>query len=304
MKIAYLVLAHNTPNHLKRLIQSLSSGSSSFFIHLDKKSNYEDFLSIEAENVHFTKERIPVFWGDYSQVEAIVVLLKNAFENKIKFDRFVLLSGADYPLRQAAYIEAFFKENKGKEYISMVEMPSLSAGKPISRLTTYKLRPGDRHFINFVKKILMNLKIWPRKRDHTKYLINLTPYGGSTWWALTRNAVDYILSFITSRPRVVNFFKNTVCPDEVFFQTILGNSDFKNNIKRSVTYADWSQGGPNPATISEKHIEYFKTTLAFSADGVFGGGELLFARKFPDSSENLVSMLRQQIHEHVDGPSR
>jgi len=294
MKIAYLILAHNTPHHMKRLIKSLSSDSSSFFIHLDKKVHNKEFLGIEGNNVCFTQERVPVFWGDFSQVEAILVLLRTAFYDQRKFDRFVLLSGADFPLRSAANIEKFFLTNKNKEYINLVEMPSVAVGKPISRLTTYKLRPGDGKIINTAKKVLIKIGILPCKRDYRKFLLDLTPYGGSTWWALTREAVDYILRFIHEKPQVVHFFKNTVCPDEAFFQTILGNSDHKLRIVGNLTYTDWSAGGQSPANISEKHLVFFKSTSHF------GEREMLFARKFTDDSENLVSMLEDQVRETED----
>jgi hypothetical protein len=190
MKIAYLILAHNTPNHLRRLIKSLSSTSSSFFIHLDKKSNAKEFLGIGENDIYFTQERIPVFWGDFSQVDAILLLLKTALADQRNFGRFVLLSGADYPIRSTFYIEQFFQINEDKEYIDLVEMPCLREGKEISRLTTYTLRPGDGRIINIVKKILMMVGVIPCERDYNTYLRNLSPYAGATWWALTREASD------------------------------------------------------------------------------------------------------------------
>jgi hypothetical protein len=92
----------------------------------------------------------------------------------------------------------------------------------------------------------------------------------------------------------VEFFKNTFCPDESFFQTILGNSRFKSRIVRSLTYADWIAGGLNPGNISEKHLAFFRSTSSFSVDSLLGAGEMLFARKFSDDSEELVSRLEDQ----------
>lgn len=298
MKIAYLILAHNTPKHLQRLITALSSGSSSFFIHLDKKSNIDDFLGIKGNNVHFTRERVPVFWGDFSIVEATLILLRTALADRCNFDRFVLLSGADYPLRSAAYIEQFFESNPNKEFINLVAMPSEVAGKPTSRLTTYKLRPGDRTISKVIRKVLMQVGVLPRKRDYKTYLGDLAPYGGSAWWALSREACDFILTFVKKEIQVVDFFKNTICSDESFFQTILGNSHFRSRIVRNLTYADWSAGESSPAYITEKHLTFFQSTSSFTPDGVFGGGEMLFARKFSDGSEDLVAKLENQIGEN------
>ncbi|KAF3981320.1 MAG: beta-1,6-N-acetylglucosaminyltransferase [Methylococcales symbiont of Hymedesmia sp. n. MRB-2018] len=295
MKIAYLILAHNTPNHLQRLIKALSSDSCEFFIHLDKKYNNKEFIGIQEHNVHFTEERVPVFWADFSQIEAILILLKTALLDRIKFDRFVLISGVDYPLRSVARIEEYFQNNKKKEFI---DFDSDSCKKMVlRRLTTYSLRPGDGKVINILKKILMRVGILPSKRDYKKCFLDLVPYGGSGWWVLTREAVDYIWQFIHEKPHIVNYFKNTVCPDESFFQTILGNSHFKPMITGNFTYTDWSGGGSSPANISEKHLGIFKSISSSSVDSPFGRRENIFARKFTDDSARLVSILDKQISE-------
>ena len=293
MKIAYLILAHNTPKHLQRLITALSSSSSCFFIHLDKKSDVDAFLGIDGDNIHFAETPIPVFWGDFSQVEAILVLLRAAFADRCCFDRFVLLSGADYPLRTAFYIETFFENNQSKEFMDLIAMPSDIAGKPISRLTTYKLRAGGRTVSKVMRKVLMAAGALPKRRDYKTYLRDLAPYGGSSWWAISREACDFILTFVHKNIEVVTFFKNTHCPDECFFHTILGNSPLRSRIVRSLTYADWRAGKSSPAFINEEHLAFFQSTSSFAADGVLGGGEMLFARKFTDESGDLVARINR-----------
>src|SRR6185503_994878 len=256
MKIAYLILAHNTPRHLSRLVAALSSESSDFFIHIDRKSNADDFRTTERPGVHFAEERVAVFWGDFSQVEATLVILRAALADPRDFDRFVLLSGSDYPLRSASYVEQFFARNADKEFINLVTMPSQEAGKPLSRLTTYQVRPGEPTIGRIVRKALMKLRIKASRRDYTLYLRDLVPYGGSTWWGLSREACEHVVSFVDTESQVVAFFKNTVCPDESFFQTILGNSPFRSRIARNLTYTDWREGRSSPDVITVKHIEF------------------------------------------------
>ncbi len=301
MNIAYLILAHNTPKHLQRLINALSSRSSSFFIHLDKKSNADDFIEIHGRNIHFISDRVAVFWGEFSQVEAILILLRTALADKYNFDRFVLLSGSDYPLRSASYIEAFFERNPNTEFMNMVAMPADSIGKPISRLTTYRLRSQASPISSVIRKILTRVITLLYKRDYKFYFGDFTPYGGSTWWALSREACIFILTFVEKEIQLVNFFKNTLCPDESFFQTILGNSIFRLRIVKNITY---TAGYPGKYTrwgggrmVAEKHLAYFFSALPFITSGVFGNGEKLFARKFADESEDLVAKIKNQISE-------
>jgi hypothetical protein len=297
MKIAYLILAHNTPRHLSRLVAALSSESNGIFIHLDRKSNEHDFRITEGPGLHVAEERVAVYWGDFSQVEATLVILRAALADPRHFDRFVLLSGSDYPLRSASYIEQFFARNSDKEFINLVRMPSQEAGKPLSRLTTYRVRPGEPTIGRIVRTVLMKLQIQASRRDFTLYLRDLVPYGGSTWWGLSREACEHIVSFVDEERQVVAFFKNTVCPDEAFFQTILGNSRFRSRIARNLTYTDWSEGASSPAVITENHLALLRDHPWFPPDSVYGEGEILFARKFTDGSESLVARLREQIGE-------
>lgn len=60
MNIVYLILAHNNSMHLQRLINAISSNSSDIFIHIDRKSNMQNFSSVNGDRVHFILERIPV----------------------------------------------------------------------------------------------------------------------------------------------------------------------------------------------------------------------------------------------------
>ena len=290
MKIAYLIAAHNNPFHLDRLIAALSSKSVSFFIHVDKKSNFDDFLKLEKENVHFTIERVPVYWGDFSQVEASLIMLRAALSDKNNFDRYVLLSGVDYPIRSTTYIEKYFKEHPVAEFITLVAMPSESHKKPTSRLTTFVIRPGGNRIVRFAKKVLKKFGFRRPDRDYKTAFANLQPYGGSSWWAFSRSASQYIVDFVAKENQLVNFFKNTICPDEQFFHTIVGNSPHMKNVVNNLTYDDWSAGGASPEIIEDRHLHLFKE-MALQKSTV----EILFARKFDGKSSEILIKIDNEL---------
>lgn len=300
MRVAYLILAHNNPNHLQRLITALSSSSSVCFIHIDRKSNIEVFSNIHDDSIYFSEKRASVTWGDFSQVTAILYLLNMALSQQPKFDYFVLLSGTDFPLKSAAGIENFFQRNSGTEFINIVQMPCETMGKPISRLTTYKVRPSESRFIRVIRKRMVEFGVVPRYRNYESYFHELIPYGGSTWWALSREACKYIKSFVERETRIVNFFKNTVCPDESFFQTILGNSPYRAKVCRNLTYTDWSEGGGSPASLTEKHLQFFEANPSIVVNDGYGTGEVIFARKFSDESPNIVIELERLIRQREE----
>lgn len=298
MKIAYLILAHDNPRHLGLLVGALSSSRSTFYIHIDKKSDLNHFLYIKNENVVFIEHRISVYWGDFSQVEAILVLMQKALADSRHFDRFVLLSGADYPLRSLPYIENFFECNPHAEFMDLIRMPSEAAGKSITRLTHYNYRPSTANSMltRLALKALIRIGVIP-KRDYKKYFGHLVPYAGATWWALSQEACRFILEFVDQETSLVNFFKNTYCPDEMFFQTILGNSSFGEKICQNLTYTDWSAGGARPAYISERHLAFFRLTSTSVLDNLHCTDGMLFARKFSDEQGNVVVSLSEIIKE-------
>ena len=300
MKTAYLILAHNNPNHLGELIKAVSSQRSTCFVHVDNKSEEQDFLHISGPDVLFSDKRVAVHWGDFSIVEATLILIRQALSHPRCFERLVLSSGVDYPLRSAGEIDTFFQEHPLDEFINIVQMPAKTERKPMWRLTTHRFSsPGDPFMKKLIRKIGAGTGFGRvlRTRAYQKHFRGLTPYAGDQWWALTRDACKYILDFIEKEPAIYKFFRNTRCPDEMFFQIILGNSFFKEKMCRNLTYADW--GGivsSHPARISEEHIhELFSSGLSFSSEDWYGPGPILFARKFSDDQNCLIRSVNQLI---------
>ena len=44
MKYAYLILAHNNPQQLERMLNMLQDPAAEFYIHVDKKSDIRTFV--------------------------------------------------------------------------------------------------------------------------------------------------------------------------------------------------------------------------------------------------------------------
>lgn len=307
MTIAYLILAHNTPNHLSRLIHALDSPKVLFFVHVDRKSDISSFRDRLSQcNVIFLEDRVAVYWGEFSQVRAILRLMKEALYHSPDSDYLCLLSGSDYPLRSPQYIDDLLSRNQGREFINLVRMPCEAVGKPLDRLHQYRLQTPHGSQLVIRTVALLNWLISDRlrlRRDYSRVLNGLTPYAGSEWWTLTGDACRHVLSFIDRRPDVVTFFKNVYAPDESFFQTIIGNSEFATRQVRNLTFADWSRPTGGPAIIDEDHLEGFLKAECVMADDVYGRGELVFARKFTDDSSHLTDFIDAHIVKRDTGGS-
>jgi Core-2/I-Branching enzyme len=302
LKIAYLVFAYKNPKLLGRVVDWLSCEGCSFFIHIDAKSDLDDFSAIRGQNVFFTSRRIPVYWAEFSGVEAILLLIREALASPRRHDYFVLLSGSEFPLRSREYIHRFFEAHPGSEYITMVRVPG--PGKPLSRLTTLRF-PSTRPFLRLLFRALA--KIGLARRNYRKHLGCLDLYSGNTWWALSREACEYISEFAKHDQKLAKFLKNAHAPEETFIHTVLGNSPFKSRVRRNLMYEDWDVPGVRhgPRLLSAEHLEFFASRDEICVEDIHGPGELLFARKFSDDDLSLIDRVEEMIrNKQSSGPDR
>lgn len=290
MKIAYLTLVHRNPKLLGRLIQILSTEDSGFFIHVDRKSNISDFSSIKGKDIHLIQERRSVFWGEFSQVEASLDLIRIALRSDVQYEYFVLLHGSDYPLRSSNYIDRFFEENNGLEFISAVKMPA--PGFPLFKINKVRY-PSDKPIRRFVSRLVT--KVGLGYRDYRKSLPGMAAYGGDACWALSRNACEYVMEFVGDHPEILRYFARTLTSDEMFFHTILGNSSFRGRMRKSILYTDWPELGNHPNEIGEKNLTFFEGQEKVWTEDQFGAGEALFARKFSDNRLDLLDRMDEMI---------
>jgi hypothetical protein len=290
MKIAYLLIFHKDPVLLKRAIETLSSESCGFFIHIDQKSDIRKFSDISGENIFFSKERIPVHWGEFSQIDATMLLVRQALASSANYDYFIFLQGSTYPLRSGPYIQRFLEENRGWEFVDLVKMPA--PGYPLSKVNTLAY-PSHMPVRRFAARALAKMGL--PLRDYRKHLRGMEPYAGHAWWALSRDACQYLAEFITSNPHVAKYFQKTFAPDESFFHTILGNSSLRPRFRRSFVYADWSTCDAHPAMLNEEHIRFFAAQEKVWVEDEWGPAEMLFARKFSDERLDLLQQVDEMI---------
>jgi hypothetical protein len=281
--INYLILAHADYRHLDSLINALDDKDVFFFIHIDKKAkvHYQN----SKNNVFILKERITVNWGGFSMVEATLNLMEFAVRT-INEGYYCLISGGDYPIKNNDFVKEALSKNC--EYIDI--LPAPLQNKPMKRFK-FLYFDIDRRNKNlsyyFYTIVERSLRILYGKRD-----MPFEIFVGSQWFALTKECVDYILNTIKNRPEYIRFFRYTLVPDEAFFQTIIGNSEFYSKTKPNLTFQDWN-AIPAPAMISGKHIELFKQKSEFEDD--WGRRIPFFTRKFNDQSKAIIERIEREL---------
>lgn len=110
--------------HALKCTVDLLKNDMDIVIHVDAKSDIKQYDSIK-EFVTFTEERIDVRWGHYSQILAMLVLLKY-MKSKEKYHYISIISESDIPLKTGKEINTFLTLHKGKEFIGMVSNEQMS----------------------------------------------------------------------------------------------------------------------------------------------------------------------------------
>lgn len=280
MRIAYLVLAHGRPQQLARLVGALPSDSP-LFIHFDRRADRGVFD--EAKSAVLRANPRAVFvrrhrcrWGAPGIMYGTLELIEALCRSSEKFDYATLLSGQDYPIQTRAAIERDLA--RGGDFIecfSLIEPNRWSDHKGNFRAT-------DRVFGRYIR---FRSHIW---RVGSRHLPDgIVPFGGSQWWTLSRNAIEYLRRVAHENRSLVRALGRSFIPDEIFVQTILGNSPLAGGIvQNDLRFAIWDRPEPPfPATLTSVDLP------------VLAASRKHFARKFdfgsaPDLANQIDSLRR------------
>ncbi len=280
MKNAYLIMAHDNFYNLKVLLELLDDARNDIYIHMDKRTlNWDpDEWSHIMHNakIHFVK-RGKVYWGTYSQIEA----LKNLMHESVTtyHDYYHVLTGADLPIKSQDEIDNFFLKHKGKEFVGFAS----TYNKEVIHQKNY--------FIKFFRSKNKFLALWARRlrklfiniqlffNIDTMKTFNMEIKKGTDWYSITHDAVKLLL---LNEPEFKKYFYKAIHPGEFFAQTILFNSHFKENIYSFENenigcqrYIDWEGTAPTFTFRSSDMVSLMKS-------------DLMFARKFHESIDKKV----------------
>ena len=256
MKLAILLLCHKNAEQINLLLEQLAHPDISVFVHIDKRSSIEGQL-ISRPNVWLlpSEKRVACQWGRLSLVEATLNLLQYATQQGT-FDYFWLCSGQDFPIKPTSKIISFLRTHQGYEFIDL--FPSKYS---MGHYSNYDKRT-DLYYPSWI----LGNQLWQRvlKRGYIelmggynqagfikrKNLMGLRFYFGSQWWCLSRDVVGWLLDYVFKNPQYIEFFKNSMVPDECFFHTLVMNSPYAKNHTTALHYIDWSEHKNSPKTLT------------------------------------------------------
>ncbi len=240
-RVAYIVSAYKLPAQLERLLRRLDGPGVTFAVHVDRKTRPATWDEMVARCRDLDVTWLPRHrsqWGGFGHVRATLKGIDHIVETEVPFDYAVLLTGQDYPLRPPAEIARFLGAAEGRSYMRHVGLP----WEPWGRRGGLD-RIEDWHVITY-RRLHVALPLRRRLPG------GLEPYGGSAYWCLSRSLVHFVHGFVSGNPDYVRFFEHVFVPDEIFFQTIIMNSELRDTVENDdLRYLDWSRE-PAPAVLT------------------------------------------------------
>ncbi len=291
---AYIVSTYRYPDQVVRLIRHLASTESNVcLIHHDANASLESWQGVQAgtaglPNVHYLSRR-PFRYATFDHVQVTLDGLRWLSERAIPFHHVVLLTGQCYPLMSAERIEEFFSTYRHRSLITSQPLPvagwpdggfarvnALLYGRSTDRLPRALRRclPERSGWFAIPKPGLVLHRCGAKLRVRVPRSVG-TLYGGGPYWALAHHHAEYILS---AADPFVRFFKRSHIPDELFFQTMLANSQWRSElVNDSIHEIDWQRGrGMSPHTWTIDDLDRLT------------GSSRPFARKFDLSCDHDV----------------
>ena len=251
MKQVFLIHAHKDLIQLNALLGRLRDPDFALYVHLDRKRTV-DPAQVDR-NAHQVQPRLDVRWGSFSQVQATLASVRQVLAREADFDKLVFLSAQDYPVRSNVALKAELAVHQGSELIDSV--PIGPDGWPANYRYEYFYSEGSRLPLRLVCALANRaLRLAGRTR---RFPNGLQPWGGSAWWSLSRPCLAHLLARVEEQPDLARFFRTVLCPDELFFQTLVMASPYARcALARNYRYVQWPAGlARNPQVLVETDFE-------------------------------------------------
>ncbi|KAF4366374.1 hypothetical protein F8388_018822 [Cannabis sativa] len=216
---------------------------------------------------HFYGREIPsqkVHWGTVTLADAEKRLLANAlldFSN----ERFVLVSESCIPVYNFSTVYKYLIRSAHSFVESYDEPTRYGRGR-------------------YSRRMLPDIKLYQWRK-------------GSQWFELNRALAVYIVSDTKYYTLFKKYCLPACYPDEHYLPTFINMFHGSLNSNRTVTWVDWSIGGPHPVTYGEANItkEFIQSIRSKGTPCQYNLGTTsicyLFARKFaPSALEPLLNL--------------
>jgi hypothetical protein len=317
--VGFVILTHNKPKQIIRLFHALNRmfGSPPIACH-------HDFTQCDlpaeafAKNILFVRPHFRTGWGMFSVIDGVFSALQLLYRSKISPDWFILLSGADYPIKPAERIlhDLTISDHDAHIHHQKILHNNYERESKAERLkkapkagTAAILNAADWQELCHKRYCSLRFGIPfenrtahfdPRLRQLTKRVLtfrhpiltspflpfskHFSCFAGEHWFSANRKAAQYLIEYHRTRRSLASHYRRqekyaVIVPEESYYQTILCNSANLSISNNNWRYVDWSKGWP-PKTLLLEDISKLDQSSAH------------FARKFDiDVDSSIFSVL-------------
>lgn len=282
-RTAYILQIHKNADQVNKFInQLIIEEQADVFVHIDKKS-FEELKGkiVKGPNVTILKQSINCEWGDISQIDATILLLREVLATKNNYDFVCLRSGQDLLVKIG--FKDFLFENKNRIFMTHRKMDEKDLGfMKIAWPKVTRKRYTTAHPLRIYRKILLGLyskginihpnsKKWPKEYSF---------YKGSQWFTIPYEVSKYIVKFLDKNEWYYDFFKSSLVPDESFFHTLILNSPYRDNVENNnLMFFKWGE------TLSERNSPQDLKTEDIK---LVEDSNQFFARKFDEKIDREI----------------
>ncbi|KAJ1445241.1 core-2/I-branching enzyme-domain-containing protein [Pelagophyceae sp. CCMP2097] len=292
VRIAYLLIVHEEPKAIERLVDALDEPLHNFVLHVDGKAasaatfDAMQLFAAKRPNVHIMEHgRQNISWGGFNIVRATLNGLDYILDHLANdFDYVATVSGYTYPLVANHVIrETLASFPADTEFLEVRPQPNV---------------PQPRAWHQFVECDNKMRRIWRLQPP-----AGVSMFMGSQWMVVTKQFAEYVTHRRTPATahhfdraaggsfaaRYEEYATGVMVADENYFVTVLKNSPFCNRHENTnflhVQFDRWEHDKavannnkclqPNP-----QHCGRSPTTLTLDYLPVLDLGGAMFARKF------------------------
>ncbi len=205
--VACVVLAHEDPAHVRRLIEALDPFP--VFLHCDARTSESEYRAMTADLPDRVRllPRMRTGWAKWENVAAEVEGYRAALAGT-DASHVAVLTGSDYPLGNPAELTRLLGRHHGTSFLGVHPLPYAEWGRGggLPRLR-YPHWAWRKHML----RVPLPRRI-PR---------GIAPAGGSQLKVLARGHAEAVVRAVDTRPDLVRFWQRVWIADETFVPTVL-----------------------------------------------------------------------------------
>lgn len=289
-KHAYCIIAHQDPVMLHVMIAMLDHPLNDIYVHIDRRVDINPFLTVKTKwsKVVFLPDRLAVEWGNTVQIDTELLVFEYAYNNG-PYSYYHMMSGQDLPLRSQDFIHEFMDIKYPHSEFVTVNDECADYLRDLEYKTRYyhffvkSLSDTNHSFSHYWHYFLHGLAIRIQKWMGIKRTYPFELKKSLHFASITHEFLTYLLS---RKAFIKKTFAHTLCADEIFLQSILWNSPFRNNL---YTRADGGVGSMRKVVwVNHKAYIWKKDDI----DSLLSFPEL-FALKFTSQDPELLLLLAE-----------